>query len=171
MVPVSIGLNQYQWRYELGQDGLFLQSESGRVERPESGQIQIQIQSNIYTLQVHLDEDRPFPDTVLHSPDIVVPQGVDLGHLTEAADHGQVNHRQNSLKILDPNRHNLGESKQGLDGLLEAVLGLEDGVVGPLLAGGDDLDEGGVRCAPAEPPDLPEVDLGKGVGQLGSGGL
>ena len=27
------------------------------------------------------------------------------------------------------------------DGLLEAVPGLVDGVVGPLLAGGDDLDE------------------------------
>ena len=69
---------------------------------------------NIYTLQVHLDEVRTLPDTVLHNPDIVVPQGVDLGHLTEAADHGQVNHRQNSLKILDQNSNHLGESAQGL---------------------------------------------------------
>ena len=55
-----------------------------------------------------------------------------------------------------------GRVRQGpgdADGPLEAVPGLEDGVVGPLLAGGDDLDEGGVRGAPAEPPDLPEVDL------------
>ena len=59
-----------------------------------------------------------------------------------------------------------GRVRQGpgdADGPLEAVPGLGDGVVGPLLAGGDDLDEGGVRCAPAEPPDLPEVDLGKGI--------
>ena len=95
-----------------------MKSESSRVERPESGQIQIQIQiqiqSNIYTLQVHLDEFRTLPDTVLHNPDIAVPQGVDLGHLTEAADHGQVNHRQNSLKILDQNSNHLGESAQGL---------------------------------------------------------
>ena len=65
------------------------------IGRPRSSQIQIQIQiqiqGNIYTLQVHLDAVRTLPDTVLHSPDIVVPQGVDLGHLTEAADHGQVN--------------------------------------------------------------------------------
>ena len=52
----------------------------------------------IYTLQVHLDEDRTLPDTVLHSPDIAVPQGVDLGHLTEAADHGQVNLDDTALK-------------------------------------------------------------------------
>ena len=66
--------------------------------QPSQIQIQIQIQGNIYTLQVHLDEDRTLPDTVLHSPDIVVPQGVDLGHLTEAADHGQVNLDDTALK-------------------------------------------------------------------------
>ena len=57
-----------------------------------------QSKPNIYTLQVHLDEVRTLPDTVLHSPDIVVPQGVDLGHLTEAADHGQVNPNETVLK-------------------------------------------------------------------------
>ena len=105
-------------------------------------QIQIQIQG-IYTLQAHLDEDRTLPDTVLHNPDIAVPQGVDLGHLTEAADHGQVNHRQNSLKILDQNSNHLGESEQGLD---EAVPLLDAEpllAVGPLLAGGVDPGEVG----------------------------
>ena len=47
-----------------------------------------------------------------------------------------------SLKILDPNRHNLGES----DRALAAVLGLEDVVVEPLLAVGDDPGEVGVRA-------------------------
>ena len=67
-----------------------------------------------YILQALLGEVRGLPDTDLHSPDIVVPHWVDLGHLTEAADHGQVNHRQNSLKILDQNSNHLGESEQGL---------------------------------------------------------
>ena len=67
--------------------------------QPSQIQIQIQIQIQaICTLQVHLDEDRTLPDTVLHSPDIVVPQGVDLGHLTEAADHGQVKPNETVLK-------------------------------------------------------------------------
>ena len=52
-----------------------------------------------------------------------------------------------SLKILDPNRHNLGES----DRALAVVLGLVDGVVEPLLAVGVDPGEDGVgdgwRCA------------------------
>ena len=43
------------------------------------------------------------------------------------------------LKILDPNRHNLGES----DRALEAVLGLVDGVAEPLLAVGDGLADAG----------------------------
>ena len=36
--------------------------------------------------------------TWIYNPDIVVPQGVDLGHLTEAADHGQVNLDKTALK-------------------------------------------------------------------------
>ena len=109
-------------------------------------------------------------DEVRALPDIAVPQGVDLGHLTEAADHGQVNPNETALKSQIKTATTWESQNR--------ALGEADGVVEPLLAVGDGLGEDGglagdgwrwaVRSdrphsGSPEPPEAAETGLSNGM--------